>query len=77
MFLRLANCEGANSTVPNMPKARRYDDELAWWFTRQQIGWALRKRYQVPKELPPELLALVRKLDAGEDNLRANNPRES
>jgi len=60
-----------------MPKARRYDDELAWWFTRQQIGWALRKRYQVPKELPPELLALVRKLDAGEDNLRANNPRES
>jgi hypothetical protein len=60
-----------------MPKARRYDDELSWWFTRQQIGWALRKRYQVPKELPPELLALVRKLDAAEDNLRADYPSES
>jgi hypothetical protein len=63
--------------VPNVPKARTYDEELAWWFTKQQIGWALRRRYRVPKDLPPELLALVRKLDAGEDNLRADNPSES
>jgi hypothetical protein len=35
------------------------------------------KRCQVPKELPPELLALVRKLDAGEDNLLADNPSKS
>jgi len=58
-----------------MPKAWTYNEELAWWFTRQQIGWALRKRYQVPKELPPKLLALVRKLDVGEDNMRTDNPR--
>jgi hypothetical protein len=30
----------------------------------QGTDWGgLRKRYQVPKELPPELLTLVRKLD--------------
>jgi hypothetical protein len=52
--------------------------ELAWWYIRQQIGWGLRKRYRVPKEVPPKLLALVRKLDAGEDNysMRADNPSE-
>jgi hypothetical protein len=60
-----------------MPKAWTYNEELAWWFTRQQIGWALRKRYQVPKELPPELLALVKELDADENNARADYPRES
>jgi hypothetical protein len=65
------------STVPKMPKARTYEELAAWWLTRQQIGWALRKRYQVPRGLPPELLALVRKLDADEDNVRADNPSES
>jgi hypothetical protein len=60
-----------------MPKAWTYNDELAWWFTTQQIGWALRKRYQVSRELPSELLALVRKLDEGEDNLRADNSSHS
>jgi hypothetical protein len=62
-----------------MPKARPYHEELAWWFTRQQIGQGLRERYEVAKDLPPELLALVRKLDAGEGNysMRTNNPRES
>jgi len=43
-------------------------DAVAWWWTRCEIGRSLRKCYEVPKELPPELLALVRKLDAGEDN---------
>jgi hypothetical protein len=28
-----------------------------------RLGGGLRKRYQVPKDLPPELLTLVRKLD--------------
>jgi hypothetical protein len=72
-------CEGAKSLVPNMPKALGYNEELVWWLTRQQIGLGLRKRYQVPKELPPELLALVRKLDAGEDysSMRAGNLSES
>jgi hypothetical protein len=53
---------------PDMAQAHTYYDydyhkRLTWWFTREQIGWGLRKRYQVPKELPPKLLSLVRKLD--------------
>jgi hypothetical protein len=37
--------------------------------TRERIGWGLRERYRVSKELPSSLLALVRKLDAVEGNL--------
>ena len=37
---------------------------LTWSFVRERIGQGLRERYQVPNELPPKLLALVRKLDA-------------
>lgn len=33
-----------------------------------QIGQGLRERYEVPQELPPKLLALVRRLDAVERN---------
>ena len=36
---------------------------LTWSFVRELIGHGLRERYQVPKELPPELLTLVSKLD--------------
>jgi hypothetical protein len=35
----------------------------SWWFIRDEIGQWLRERYQVPAELPPKLLALVRRLD--------------
>jgi hypothetical protein len=57
--------------VPDMAEARTYYDYeyskgLTWWFTREEIGLGLRERYQVPKELPPKLLALVRKLAAVE-----------
>jgi len=45
-----------------------YHKRLTWLFTREQIGWYLRKRYQVPEELPPDLHALVRKLEAVESN---------
>jgi hypothetical protein len=38
-------------------------EPVAWWWTRKQIGRDLRERYDVPKNLPPELLRLVRKLD--------------
>jgi hypothetical protein len=41
---------------------------VAWWWTRNQIGRELRELHEVPKELPPKLLALVRKLDAIEGN---------
>lgn len=38
-------------------------EPVAWWWTRKQIGRDLRERYDVPKDLPPELLRLVRKID--------------
>jgi hypothetical protein len=41
---------------------------LTWWFVRERIGHGLRERYQVPEELPPKLLKLVRRLDAIEGN---------
>jgi hypothetical protein len=43
-------------------------EPVAWWWTRNRIGQALRELYEVPKELPPKLLTLVRKLDAVEGN---------
>jgi hypothetical protein len=54
--------------VPNMAQEFTYYGEPTWWFTREEIGRGLRERYQVPKELPPKLLALVRKLAAVEGN---------
>ena len=41
---------------------------LTWSSVRELIGQGLRERYQVPKELSPKLLALVRKLDIVERN---------
>jgi hypothetical protein len=38
-------------------------EPVAWWWTRNQIGRDLRELYEVPKELPPKLRTLVRKLD--------------
>jgi hypothetical protein len=56
-----------------MAQARTYYDYesskgLTWWFIREEIGQDLRKLYEVPTELPPKLLALVRKLAAVESN---------
>lgn len=49
-------------------------EPVAWWWTRNRIGQALRELYEVPKELPPKLLTLVRKLDAVEGN-QLSSPR--
>ena len=49
-----------------MAQGYTYYDELSRWFIRDEIGLGLRERYQVPKDLPPKLLALVRKLAAVE-----------
>jgi hypothetical protein len=35
---------------------------FAWWLSRELIGQGLRKHYAVPQEMPPRLLACVRKL---------------
>jgi len=44
---------------------------ITWSFVRERIGQGLRERYQVPKELPAKLLALIRKLDA----IESKSPR--
>ena len=51
-----------------MAQARTYYEYknhqgLTWWFIREEIGRGLRELYEVPIELPPKLLALVRRLD--------------
>jgi hypothetical protein len=38
-------------------------EAVAWWWTKNRIGRDLRDLYEVPKELPPKLVSLVRKLD--------------
>jgi hypothetical protein len=38
-------------------------EPVAWWWTRNQIGRDLRELYDIPKDLPPELVTLARKLD--------------
>jgi hypothetical protein len=44
---------------------------LTRWFVREQIGQGLRERYQVPNELPAELVAVVTKLEA----IESKSPR--
>ena len=51
---------------PDMATQSARFEPVAWWWTRNQIGRDLRERYDVPKDLPPELLTLVRKLTAVE-----------
>jgi hypothetical protein len=50
-------------------EGRSFYEGPTWSFIREQIGEALRERYQVPKELTPTLLALVRNLEAIESKL--------
>ena len=37
-------------------------EPFTWWLTRERIGQDLRERYAVAQEVPPRLLAPVRKL---------------
>jgi hypothetical protein len=56
--------------VPDMPQAHSFYErqlELTWWFVMAQIGQGLKERYEVPKELPPKLQTLVRRLDDRDD----------
>jgi hypothetical protein len=42
---------------------------VAWWFTKRQLGRELRNLYQAAQQLPPQLLALVKKLEGKPDSL--------
>jgi hypothetical protein len=53
----------AKCGAPALLKEDGYYEALIWWFTMHQIGPSLRERYQVPTELPPKLVTLVRKLE--------------
>ncbi len=51
-----------------MPQAHsfyegHYYEGLIRWFVMARIGQGLREEYKLPTEVPPELRALVRKLD--------------
>jgi hypothetical protein len=63
----LARHGGAKSGVPDMQNVAHFEP-VAWWWTRNQIGRDLRECYEVPKELPANLQALVLKVDAIEGN---------
>jgi hypothetical protein len=49
--------------VPDMARQSAQFEPDAWWWGRNRIGQDLREQYEVPKDLPPKLLTLVRKLD--------------
>ena len=40
-----------------------FNEGLVWWAVREWIGQGLKEHYEVSKELPPELLTLVKKID--------------
>src|SRR5262249_7186318 len=44
---------------------------LTWWLVRDRIGQGISNGYEVRKELPAKLLALVRKLEA----IESKSPR--
>ena len=57
-----------SQVVQSFYEADSFYERLTLRLVRERIGHCLRERYQIPKELPPKLLALVRKLDAIEGN---------
>ena len=61
--------------VPDVSKVAQFEP-VAWWWTRREIGRDLGERYEVPEDLPPQLLTLVRKLD-DRDMLFPSGSREN
>jgi hypothetical protein len=57
-----------------MATQRAQFEPFAWSLAREAIGQALRKRYALPTELPPKLVALVRKSAALEGKHRLRTP---
>jgi hypothetical protein len=59
----------------HMEQTHTYQGDLTWCFTGEEIRRGLRELYQVPTELPPKLLALVRKSGAVESNQSSSRSR--
>ena len=56
---RLARREGFKPVIP-------------WWLAIEEVGRSLRECYELPKELPPKLRRLVRKLVESLDAVEGN-----
>jgi hypothetical protein len=41
---------------------------VAWWFTKRRLGRELRNLYQAGEDSPPQLLALIGKLEGKSDS---------
>jgi hypothetical protein len=41
---------------------------VAWWFTKRRLGRELRNLYETAEELPPQLLALIGKIEGKADS---------
>jgi hypothetical protein len=59
------------SQVQSFYEADSFYERLTLRLVRERIGHCLRERYQVSKELPPKLLALIKKLDS----IESKSPR--
>jgi len=70
IFSLVGDEETPKDAVPMMATQCAQFEPFAWSLTREAIGQALLKRHAVPTELPPKLLALVRKLGAIEGKPR-------
>jgi hypothetical protein len=55
------------SLAQSFYEADSFYERLTLRLVRERIGHCLRERYQIPKELPPKLVWLVRKLDDDRD----------
>jgi len=55
------------SQVQSFYEAVSFYERLTCQHVRERIGHCLRERYQLPTDLPPKLLALIRKLEAIEN----------
>jgi hypothetical protein len=59
------------SQVQSFYEADSFYERLIWRLVRERIGHCLGERYQISQELPPKLLALIRKLEA----IESKSPR--
>jgi hypothetical protein len=53
-----------SQVVQSFYEADSFYERLTLRLVRERIGHCLRERFQVPKEFPAKLLALIRKLEA-------------
>jgi hypothetical protein len=53
---------------PTMSDTHAQYEPVAWWFTKRRLGRELQNLYQAAEDLPPQFLALIRKLEGKPDS---------